>query len=103
MKIEVFYVAGCPHYQPTVDRIKKVLLTESLRAVVESIPVGSEFAALALQFPGSPTVRVDGVDVEPKLAKASGLACRLYADGGGMPSEEVLRQALSRARQREGI
>jgi len=38
----------------------------------------------------------------PNRKKATGLACRLYASSGRVPSEEMLRLAFSRARQREG-
>ena len=103
MKIEVLYVPGCPNYQPALERIHRVLMSESLRAEIESIPVSSEVLAKSLQFPGSPTVRVNGMDVEPNLAKAIGLTCRLYANSGGAPAEETLRLALSRANQRESI
>ncbi len=102
MKIEVLYVPGCPNFQPAVERIQKVLVSESLRADIERIPVTSEVAAGALEFPGSPTIRVNGTDVEPNHKNATGLACRLYANGGGVPSEEMLRLAFSRANQREG-
>ena len=102
MKIEVLYVPGCPNYRPALERIQKVLQSESLRADVEGIPVSNEVAAEALKFPGSPTVRVNGTDVEPNHKNATGLACRLYANSGGVPSEEMLRLALSSARQRGG-
>jgi len=102
MKIEVLYVPGCPNYQPAVERIQKVLMSESLRADIEGISVSSEVAARVLRFPGSPTIRVNGTDVEPNHENAIGLACRLYADHSGVPSEETLRLALSRANQRKG-
>jgi hypothetical protein len=102
MRIEVLYVPGCPNYRPAVERIQKVLISESLRADIEGIPVGSEAVAKAFRFPGSPTVRVNGTDVEPNLMNAVGLTCRLYANSGGVPSEEMLRLALSRASRREG-
>jgi hypothetical protein len=73
-----------------------------LQADIEGIPVTSEVAAKALEFPGSPTIRVNGTDVEPNHKNATGLACRLYANSGGVRSEEMLRLAFSRARQREG-
>ena len=103
MKIEVLYVPGCPNYQPAVERIQRVLASDSLGAHIEGIPVGSEVEAKALEFPGSPTVRVNGTDVEPNHKGAVGLACRLYANSDGVPSEEMLRMALARANQREGF
>ena len=102
MKIEVLYVPGCPNYQPALERIQKILVSESLRADIEGILVSSEVAARALEFPGSPTIRVNGTDVEPNHKNATGLACRLYANSGGVPAEEVLRLAFFRANQREG-
>ena len=65
MKIEVLYVPGCPNCQPAVERIQEVLEADSLRADIESVPVNSDAEAQAFQFPGSPTIRIDGVDVEP--------------------------------------
>ena len=102
MKIEVLYVPGCPNYQPAVERIEKVLVSESLQADIEGVAVNSDAEAKALLFPGSPTIRVNGTDVEPNHKNAIGLACRLYANSGGVPSEEMLRVALARANQGEG-
>jgi hypothetical protein len=48
-------------------------------------------------FPGSPTVRINGEDVEPTLATIPSLACRLYENLSGIPSEELLRIAISNA------
>ena len=101
MKIEILYVPGCPNYWPAVERIQKVLLSESFRASIEGVPVNSDAEAKALRFPGSPTIRINGTDVEPGQANTNGLACRLYANGGGVPSEDLLRCALSRANQRK--
>jgi hypothetical protein len=103
MKIEVFYVSGCPNYQPAVERIQKVLASESLRADIEGIPVGNEVQAKAFGFLGSPTVRVNGTDVEPNVTNAVGLTCRLYGNSGGVPSEEMLRMALVKANRGDGL
>ena len=97
MKVEVLFVPGCPNYEPAVARVKKVLAAAALTAEVEGIPVNSDEDARALMFPGSPTIRINGDDVEPVL-NAPGLACRLYANRTGVPSEEVLRLAVARAK-----
>jgi len=103
MRIEVFYVPGCPNFHPALERIAKVLVLEALRADIERVPVNSDAEAKAMNFPGSPTVRINGNDVDPDKAKAPALACRLYANSGGIPSEEMLRRALVRANQGEGL
>jgi hypothetical protein len=97
MKIEVLYVPDCPNFQPAVERIRKVLAAGALRADIEGVAVNSAAEAEALHFPGSPTIRIDGTDVDEPQTNATGLACRLYASSGGVPSEEMLRLAFSRA------
>jgi hypothetical protein len=91
MRIEVLFVPGCPNYQPAVARIQEVLASESLQADVHGVAVSSDAEAKALLFPGSPTIRIDGDDVEPSHTSSPGLACRLYSNRSGIPSEEVVR------------
>jgi hypothetical protein len=64
MKIEILYVPGSPNYQPTCERLQAVLASEAVKIGIQRIPVTTEAEAKALIFPGSPTVRVNGEDVE---------------------------------------
>jgi hypothetical protein len=101
MRIEVLYVPGCPNYEPAVQRLRAVLESQSLQAEIRSLQISSEDQANALLFPGSPTIRIDGEDVEQHETVAPSLACRLYANRSGVPSEESLWIAISNARRRE--
>jgi len=101
MKIEILYVPGCPNYQPTFERLQSVLMSESVKAGIQGIAVTTEGEAKVLSFPGSPTVRVNGEDVEPHKTSAPSLACRLYENRSGIPSEELLRKAISDAKRGE--
>lgn len=101
MRIEVLYVPGCPNYEPAVDRVQAVLESQSLKAEISSVPIISDDQAKALLFPGSPTIRIDGEDVEPHETIVPSLACRLYANRSGVPSEATLRIAISSAKGRE--
>jgi hypothetical protein len=62
-------------------------------AVVEEVEVSDAAAAQALRFPGSPTIRINGVDAEPNEQLSFGLACRLYSSAGHVPSQASLRRA----------
>jgi hypothetical protein len=99
MKIEVLYFRGCPHFAPAMERLRTILREEHLRAEVSQIEVQDEIAAKALNFPGSPTIRVNGLDIDPDLGSIAetGIACRRYA--GGLPSEEMIRAALRAAHE----
>jgi len=100
MRIEVLYVPGCPNYEPAVERIRKVLASESVRVGIQAVSVTTEAEAKALLFPGSPTVRINSEDVEPTRTMVPSLSCRLYANRSGIPSEELLRIAISNAKRR---
>ncbi|MBI3473013.1 MAG: hypothetical protein HY013_16780 [Candidatus Solibacter usitatus] len=65
MKIEILYFDGCPNHQPAVERVKEVLKEEGLAAEVVEVNVGDDASARSLGFQGSPTIRIDGLDVEP--------------------------------------
>ena len=101
MRIEILYVPGCPNYQPALDAVKKVLASESVASEVHSLGVTTDAEAKALLFPGSPTVRVNGRDVEPSAVIVPGLACRIYPNGTGIPPEEFVRAAISEAKRME--
>jgi hypothetical protein len=67
---------------------------------IREIAITDEATARALRFPGSPTIRIDGLDAEPVNDQSFGIACRLYL-GDGLPSEKALRHAILAARMRE--
>jgi hypothetical protein len=97
MKIEVFYFENCPNHLPTLERINQVLREEGCDAEVREVLVPDVDTAHDLRFLGSPTVRVNGLDIEPKAGdrKDFGLMCRRYS--GGIPSHELIREAVRSA------
>ncbi len=101
MLIEVLYVPGCPNHQPAMQRLKQALRSESVAAPIQEIAVRDEATAYSLRFPGSPTVRINGVDPEPNEQQSFGLTCRLYSDGRGVPSQELLQGAVAAAKSKE--
>ena len=100
MLIEVLFVPGCPNHEPTVDLLREVLRSEAINASIQQIAVTNEVMARSLNFPGSPTVRINGRDVESMSQQSYGLACRIYPGKTRVPSVEVLRQALAGAQSK---
>jgi hypothetical protein len=98
MKIEVLYFEGCPNYLPSMNQPRTVLAREGLRAELIEIEVNDDSAAKTLKFFGSPTIRVNGLEVEvsSRQVSESGFACRCYP--GGLPSVEMTRAAIREAR-----
>lgn len=101
MLIEVLYIPGCPNHQPAIRRIEEILRSHEVDARVQEIPVTDEAMARSLRFPGSPTVRINGLDAEPHGEQSIGLACRLYAGGQGLLSDETLHHAIVIAKRQE--
>ena len=64
---------------------------------VEQLEVTSEQEARVQGFAGSPTIRVNGQDVEPGSGSAGVLACRVYEGGSGVPPRWKLEAAILRA------
>ena len=99
MKIEVLCVPDCPNYLPAVSMVKDVLREQGLSQEIDQIEVSSSGQAAALSFLGSPTIRVNGKDVEPSLQAhdSFGVSCRTYFVDGrlqGLPRREWIRDAI---------
>lgn len=99
MEIEFLYWEGCPSHPEARELLDAVLAERSLDAKVRVREVLTQEEAVLLRFPGSPTIRVDGRDVDPDGAgDRPALTCRIYhlPDGQAspVPSREQLEAAL---------
>src|SRR5215472_13342072 len=102
MKIEVLYFDGCPNHKPAVDRLQQLLREEGVSAELLEVKVSDASIAQEFGFLGSPSIRLNGLDVEPeaRTARDYGMMCRTYGANGrreGLPSREMVRQAIREA------
>jgi hypothetical protein len=101
--IEFFYYADCPSHERALELLREVMVEEGVDAPVEIIEVKTDDEARLYNFYGSPTIRVNGVDIAPTPEGISepALTCRAYrrADGriSPLPPRELLVAALQRA------
>ena len=100
MKIDFLYWRGCPSHPEARELLSEVMGARGIEADVVEREVFSEEEARELAFPGSPTIRVDGRDVDPESASGRpALTCRIYhlPDGRSspVPSREQLEEALT--------
>jgi hypothetical protein len=100
--IEVLYVQDCPAYQATLALVQRVRAELGIDAELRTSLIADQAAAERARFAGSPTVRVDGHDVEPGSEPATEylLGCRLYRleyRFAAQPEERWVRDALLRA------
>jgi hypothetical protein len=102
MTIEVLYFDGCPSYQPLLARLQELIAASGVPAALEEHRIADDAHAQRERFLGSPTVRVDGHDIEPGVDQRAdyGMSCRLYRTTTGLagqPPDEWLVAALDRA------
>ncbi len=67
MKVELLYSDDCPNWQQTLEELTAVLKEFHIDDEVETTLVASQQQAERLEFPGTPTVRIDGMDVDAEI------------------------------------
>ena len=102
MNIQLFYFDGCPSYERALSNLNEAKRQHGSNDSVDMVRVTSVEDAHAKQFLGSPTIRINGTDLEaPSVFKRSfGLGCRIYREGqqtAGWPSIALIRLALEAA------
>jgi hypothetical protein len=101
MKIELLYFEGCPSYAELLPRLRELIASEGIQDEVQLRRVETPEEAERERFLGSPTVRIDGLDVDPTAEDRDdfGMECRLYRTEEGLartPPDPWIRAALSR-------
>ena len=102
MKIELLWFEDCPNHHTAEELLNDVLESRGLDVPIQRIEVPDLETGRRVAFPGSPTIRVDGVDVEPDFEPPEDHTprCRLYATPQGLkgvPEREWLEAAIDAA------
>lgn len=105
MTVDLLYLAGCPHHEATVELLQRVLEAEGMPAELRQILIRNHEDADVYGFPGSPTVRVNGQDIENMAShQLVGFACRTYVVEGktqGVPPRSLVESAIRAAQRLE--
>ena len=99
MTVEFLYWEGCPSYPEARELLEDIVRSQAADVEIRVRKVETREEAAELGFPGSPTIRIDGRDVDPAGAdEPPSLSCRIYhlPDGNvsPIPSREQLEEAL---------
>ena len=101
--VEILYFDGCPNHDAARELVERVSAELGFHPDVRLVRVEKADDARRLRFLGSPTIRVNGYDVEPGAEERHDFArsCRLYRTRSGFkgqPDKSWLRDALRAAR-----
>lgn len=94
--VELLYFDGCPSYKTAWAELLEVIAEHDLEVTVKPLKVKSLGEANTLHFAGSPTIKVNGRDLEGYRGEGV-MACRLYEENGGKgyPSKALLQARLN--------
>jgi hypothetical protein len=103
--VELLFWEGCPSHPKALTELREAVTDLGLEAtaiVVREIHTDSD--ADREHFVGSPTIRIDGVDIQPPNGEPFGLTCRVYhrRDGRISPTPDPadVREALATAHKK---
>jgi hypothetical protein len=101
MHIEFLFWEDCPSHTEALRRLKAVMESEGITEPIDIQEVLTDAEAEHLGFPGSPTIRINGHDIDPPGADAAGgfsLSCRVYRTPSGrvtpLPPVAMIRDAF---------
>jgi len=101
-EVELLWWEGCPSSDEAHGLVRRAMAEAGLDPdALRSIEVATEETAEREGFVGSPTIRVDGRDIQPSgEPEPPGLTCRVYhlRDGriSPLPDPEDIKEALAR-------
>jgi hypothetical protein len=96
--VEVLFFEGCPNYEPTLRLVREVVAGAGGSAEIREVEIKSPEEAESRRFLGSPSVRINGCDIEPGASERTDFAfgCRVYGSGG-VPPRDWLVAVLEKA------
>ena len=102
MRAELLWWAGCPSTERARELLAEALERHGLDpAAIEMREIRTEDDASAEGFVGSPTIRLDGVEVAPEPGEPVGLSCRVYRTRDGrvspVPDPKDIDEAIKEA------
>jgi len=92
MKIELLYILDCPWCLKTKELIRESLKELRIKADIEEILIDSDEKAKKHNFVGSPTVKIDGKDIQEEVSKGQCLPCEELAESTKETTEFVKQE-----------
>ncbi len=102
-EIFILFIEGCPNVLTIAKYIEEVIAEEAIDAEISLVLIESLEDARNLHFTGSPTVRINGKDVETNFLDNNdyGLQTRQYYMNGrqyDFPSKDMIKDAVKNVR-----
>jgi hypothetical protein len=99
MKLELLYFDGCPSWRAGQENLNSALQANGLDVPVELVRVADDEDAAQRKFLGSPSFRINGIELWDEQRDMYSLSCRVYVTPEGIkgsPTVSMLSEALHR-------
>ena len=85
-RVQLLWFSDCPNHAEARRLVRDVVAAAAPGTPVEDIDASDPEVAAKMRFPGSPTIRVDGRDVDPRFRDPGDYTprCRIYWTASGM-------------------
>jgi hypothetical protein len=103
MRIDFLYDPDCPSREESFQRLIETLAEAGIDAEIVSLAITTVKEAETFEFLGSPTIRIDGLDIDANTRERRdySLSCRAYRRSDGrispLPPKELIATALRRS------
>ena len=102
LNVEFLWFQDCPNHETARTLLHDLLAARGLRMQIDDIEVPDEATGDRVRFPGSPTIRINGRDVEPGVEDCVDCTprCRIYHTRlglRGIPEREWIEAAIDAA------
>lgn len=84
MKVELLYFEGCPNHEQALKNLADTMKELGIEEKIEVVNVIDDGDAMAKRFLGSPSIRINGKDLENAADADYSMRCRRYRSKSGM-------------------
>lgn len=95
------YFKGCPSWKETHQYLVEILENKDITIEITLRNIETNADAAKYEFPGSPTIKVNGADIFPTGQTNFALGCRVYNTTEGFmgsPTKKMIEEALENPR-----
>lgn len=97
LRIELVYPPNCPNLKKTRDLLRETLQDLGLKISPGEAELSESTLAEERPIPGSPTIRINGRDLEPRSGGSSDSGCFITSPNTGTPEGPLLKFKIARA------